>query len=177
MNRLINTFIFFLLVLFSTNARASTMYIEKVDPGPHLLGAIQSTPGIHLGISNGQFGFGASVDVLGGAILSYPHKVMSPGIVAGPFIEVNVIPKKGTAFTWGGRAGLGGLTPTWGDGFVPHILATFDFGRSMGANTGTRVGGHLRGLYGGLGIKRHRKGGVDATLGLEIPLVPFPLVY
>ena len=177
MTRIIHTAILFSLVAFSTISKASTVSIGKIDPGPHLLGVIQSTPGIHIGVSNGKFGFGASLDVLGGAILSYPIKGVSPGLVAGPFIEVNVMVKEGTTITWGGRAGAGGLTPTFTDGFVPHALATFDLGRSTGANKGTRMGGHLRGLYGGVGVSKHKEGEFAGTLGIEIPLVPLPLLY
>ncbi len=145
------------------------------DPGP--VGVIQATPGVHLTVNRGKLGMGASVDVLGGVVFGDRAFNLAPGVVAGPFVELNAVVSQGVSVTVGGRAGGGALAPTARVGFVPYGMAAVDYGRSFGALDGARMGLHLRALYGGFGASRHADGGWGFTLGPELPLVPAPVVY
>ena len=140
------------------------------------IAVIQLTPGLHLGVSGGKFGMGLSVDALGGIVFGPRYNALSAAVVAGPFVEYNLIIKQGGTFTWGGRGGAGAVTPTLTGGFIPWGLATFDIGQSSGAHTGRRTGGHLRGLFGGAGVSKHANGDFTTTVGLELPMLPIPWI-
>jgi len=148
-----------------------------VTPPPRLTPVIQASPGVHLTISGGKIGAGASLDILGGLIWNAGRDFsISPGIVAGPFAEINVVLHQGVTRTVGVRAGTGGLAPTLWGGFMPFGMATFDYGKSFGASTGKRTGVHIRSIIGGAGISRLEDELSVFTLGLELPILPTPAV-
>ena len=141
------------------------------------IGVIQMTPGLHLSLSGGHFGGGASLDLLGGVVLNGNREfAIAPGLVVGPFAEVNAAFGQGVTTTIGGRGGLGGLAPTLGGGFMPWGMLTYDQGRTAGAQTGTRRGVHARVIYGDLGVSRVADEAWVVALGPALPLLPIPAV-
>jgi len=161
------------ILLFVSMAMADT----TVPPEPGPVAVVQASPGVHLTLSRGKLGVGASVDLLGGVVFGDREFNLAPGVVAGPFVELNAVLKQGLNVTVGGRAGGGALAPTARVGFVPYGMAAVDYGRSFGALDGARMGLHLRALYGGLGASRHADGGWGFTVGPELPILPAPVVY
>ena len=150
---------------------------EKRAPTYAPIGVIQMTPGLHLSFSGGHFGGGASLDVLGGVVLNGNREfAISPGLVVGPFAEVNAAFGRGVTTTLGGRGGVGGLAPTLGGGFIPWGMLTYDQGRTAGAQTGTRRGVHARVIYGDLGISHVADDAWVVALGPAQPLLPVPWV-
>ena len=62
------------------------------------IAVIQSTPGVHITLSGGKLGIGASLDLLaGGALNGNRDFSIGPGIVGGGFAEVNAVRKEGCA--------------------------------------------------------------------------------
>lgn len=141
------------------------------------IGVIQSTPGVHITLSGGQLGIGASVDLLGGVVFNGNREFSPrPGVVSGGFAEVNAVLKEGVTTTLGWRSGGGALAPTMGGGYIPYGMATYDMGKSFGAVSGRFFGFGARALYFGAAFRR--TAGEHSTLrgGLAVPLLPIPSV-
>lgn len=155
---------------------ASTPASSKmtVQSGP--LAVFQMSPGVHLTVSGGRVGVGASVDALAGVVFGPQDTSVSPGIVAGPFASVNAVFSEGITVTWGGRVGAGGLAPSV-DGYVPAGLVTYDRGQSFGARSGVRHGIRLRSVVFGAAVNWYEDGSKVWTGGLELPLFPFPFFH
>jgi hypothetical protein len=147
----------------------------RADYAP--IGVIQATPGVHLTLSGGKIGIGASVDLLGGVVLN-GNRIFSvtPGVVVGPFAEVNAVLNQGVSYAYGARVGAGALAPTLFGGYLPFGMLTYDIGESRGAVTGKRRGLHARALF--FGAAASQVGGEDwvVTGGVELPLLPAPAV-
>ena len=144
-----------------------------IPPGP--VGVMQVTPGVHMTLSGGRVGVGASIDALGGVVFGPRYFTTSPGVVGGPFVEINTVLSEGTTLTWGGRAGAGALAPM-AVGFLTAGLATSEHGRSRGARTGTRRGLRLRSVAFGAAVNWYDEGPKVWTAGIEAPILPLPLV-
>ena len=155
---------------------------------------IQASPGVHLTLSGGKLGVGANLDVLAGTVWgSRDLFAIGPGIVAGPFAEVNAVWKEGVSYTVGWRAGAGALAPTLFGGFMTFGMVAVDQGRTRGAVEGERIGLHVRSVLGGVGVnlveaplRAANIGNYDDappqgqsfvfTGGLELPMLPLPAV-
>ena len=162
-----------MLLLFLATAMADTT--AAPDPGP--VGVVQATPGLHLGYSGGRLGLGLSVDALGGVVFGDRDFNIAPGVVAGPFAEVNLWLGGGVEVVAGGRVGGGALAPTAVLGYVPYGMLTVDYGAVLTDPGEARKGLHVRALYGGLGLTRDSIGRPGVTLGAEFPLLPVPVVF
>jgi hypothetical protein len=145
------------------------------EPEPALVGLAQCTPGVHLSVSGGKPGIGLSLDIQAGAVWGVRDYNVEPGLVAGPFGEVNAVLGQGISATAGARVSAGGFAPTAFLGFVPYGSLSVDYARSWGAVTGTRKGVHVRSLYFGLGYWRGQEVS-GFTAGLEVPLLPPPVI-
>ncbi len=162
-----------LILLIASVALADTS--RPVQQGP--VGVLQATPGVHISLVDGHLGVGASVDLLAGIVFGERAFNLAPGVVAGPFAELNAVLKQGVTLTGGARGGVGALAPTARLGFIPYGLVAVDHGRCLGATQGVRWGMHARVLYGGVGGHRYADGTHGFSLGAELPLLPVPVVY
>lgn len=131
----------------------------------------QVSAGVHLSISGGKVGVGASVDALGGLGVGSWCAPM-PGVVAGPFAEVNAVASEGATFTWGGRAAAGALNSADEWAFAPVGMAAFDYGQSMGARTGTRKGLRVRSSIADAACNWYDEGPALFTGGLNASVLP-----
>jgi len=154
----------FALVLVSTPASAKITCVQELLPG------VQVHAGVHLTVSGGKVGVGASVDALGG--LGYGSWCGSmPGVTAGPFAEVNAVLSEGTSLTWGGRASVGAISPL----FFSTAMGSFDYGQSLGARTGTRKGLRLRSYILDVAYSWYDEGPAVVTAGAAVPALPLLL--
>jgi len=166
-----------LIGIASGVARADSVPGDYARPDYAPIAVIQATPGLHLGLSGGKLGVGASIDVLGGVVLNGNRCFcITPGVVGGGFAEIQAVWKQGVTRTVGWRAGGGALGPTLGGGYIPFGMVTYDQGRSAGALVGRRTGVHARSLYFGGGVNRMEDQTLLFTLGLEVPVLPVPAV-
>ena len=158
----------FALVFVSAPASAKITCVQELLPG------VQVHAGVHLTVSGGKVGVGASVDALGG--LGYGSWCGSmPGVAAGPFAEVNAVLSEGTSLTWGGRASVGAMVMSEAPSFFSTAMASFDYGRSLGARTGTRKGLRLRSYVGDAAYSWYDEGPAVFTAGAVVPALPLLL--
>jgi hypothetical protein len=164
------------LSLLPRGALAQSVAISP-PPAYRPITVIQSTPGIHLTLSDGKLGLGLNLDVLAGVVLNGSRCFCpSPGVVSGAFTEVHAVLGQGVTASVGWRAGVGVLAPTLGGGFIPFGQLTYDRGRAYGALAGARWGVHGRALIGGAGVNVMEDGALVIKLGPEVPLVPVPAI-